>query len=421
MAEKPHLNLVTIGHIDHGKSTLVGRMLFDSGAIREDQLRKLKEIAKEKGKETFEFAFVMDIAKEERERGVTIDIMHRRFDTKKYYFTIIDCPGHRDFVKNMITGTSEADGAVLVVSAKEGVQEQTKEHAYLAKVLGVPQMIVAINKMDTVNYDEKRFKEVKQEVEKLLSGIGYKVGDMQFVPVSAYNGDNVVKKSDKMPWYNGPTIMDALDMFNVPERPIDKPMRLPVQDVYSITGVGTVPVGRVETGTLKKGDKVVFMPSNVTGEVKSIEMHHEEYQEAKPGDNIGFNVRGVNKDQIKRGDVVSKPETAPKPVKEFTAQIIVLNHPSVISKGYTPVFHLHTAQIPCRIVEIVEKKDPKTGQTVEKNPDFIKTGDAAVVKIKPLKPVVVEKYTDYPALGRFAIRDMGTTVAAGIVLDVEKA
>jgi len=417
MAEKPHLNLVTIGHIDHGKSTLVGRMLFDSGAIREDQLRKLKEIAKEKGKETFEFAFVMDIAKEERERGVTIDIMHRRFDTKKYYFTIIDCPGHRDFVKNMITGTSEADGAVLVVSAKEGVQEQTKEHAYLAKVLGVPQMIVAINKMDTVNYDEKRFKEVKQEVEKLLSGIGYKVGDMQFVPVSAYNGDNVVKKSDKMPWYNGPTIMDALDMFNVPERPIDKPLRLPVQDVYSITGVGTVPVGRVETGVLKKGDKVVFMPSNVTGEVKSIEMHHEEYQEAKPGDNIGFNVRGVNKDQIKRGDVVSKPETAPKPVKEFTAQIIVLNHPSVISKGYTPVFHCHTAQVACAITEIVKKLDPKTGAVVQENPDFIKTGDAAIIKVKPTKPFVIEKQSDFPQLARFAIRDMGQTVAAGVCID----
>ena len=417
MAEKPHLNLVTIGHIDHGKSTLVGRMLFDSGAIREDQLRKLKEIAKEKGKETFEFAFVMDIAKEERERGVTIDIMHRRFDTKKYYFTIIDCPGHRDFVKNMITGTSEADGAVLVVSAKEGVQEQTKEHAYLAKVLGVPQMIVAINKMDTVNYDEKRFKEVKQEVEKLLSGIGYKVGDMQFVPVSAYNGDNVVKKSDKMPWYNGPTIMDALDTFNVPERPIDKPLGLPVQDVYSITGVGTVPVGRVETGVLKKGDKVVFMPSNVTGEVKSIEMHHEEYQEAKPGDNIGFNVRGVNKDQIKRGDVVSKPETAPKPVKEFTAQIIVLNHPSVISKGYTPVFHCHTAQVACAITEIVKKLDPKTGAVVQENPDFIKTGDAAIIKVKPTKPFVIEKQSDFPQLARFAIRDMGQTVAAGVCID----
>jgi len=417
MAEKPHLNLVTIGHVDHGKSTLVGRLLYDSGAIRDEQLRKLKDEAKEKGKETFEFAFVMDRLKEERERGLTIDIMHQRFDTKKYYFTIIDCPGHRDFVKNMITGTSEADGAILVVSAKEGVQEQTKEHIYLSKVLGVPQLVVAVNKMDAVNYDEKKYKEVKDDASKILKGIGYKPEEILFVPISGYLGENVVKKSDKMPWYKGNTIVEALDMFKEPERPIDKPLRIPVQDVYSITGVGTVPVGRVETGIMKKGDKIVFMPSNVTAEVRSIEMHHEEIPEAKPGDNIGFNVRGINKDQIKRGDVVAKPESAPKPVKEFTAQIIVLNHPSVISKGYTPVFHFHTAQIACTFTEIVKKIDPKTGQTVQEHPDYIKTGDAAIVKLKPAKLIVIEKQSDIPQLARFAIRDMGQTVAAGICID----
>ncbi|MEM7827019.1 MAG: translation elongation factor EF-1 subunit alpha [Candidatus Aenigmatarchaeota archaeon] len=418
MAEKKaHLNLVTIGHVDHGKSTLVGRLLYDSGAIRDDVLRKLQEIAKEMKKETFEFAFIMDRLKEERERGLTIDIMHQRFDTPKYYFTIIDCPGHRDFVKNMITGTSEADGAILVVSAKEGVQEQTKEHVYLTKVLGVNQMVVAINKMDAVNYKEDAFKKVKEDVEKLLKGVGYKTDKMLFVPTSAYKGDNVVKKSEHMAWYKGPTIIEALDTFEIPERPVDKPLRIPVQDVYSITGVGTVPVGRVETGVLKKGDRVVFMPSNVTGEVKSIEMHHEEIPEAKPGDNIGFNVRGVNKDQIKRGDVVSKPETAPKPVKEFTAQIIVLNHPSVISKGYTPVFHCHTAQVACVITEILKKIDPKTGETKQEKPDYIKTGDAAIIKVKPTKPLVIEKQSEFPQLARFAIRDMGQTVAAGVCID----
>ncbi len=416
-SNKPHLNLVTIGHVDHGKSTLVGRLLFDSGAIREDQLRKLKEEAKEKGKETFEFAFVMDRLKEERERGLTIDIMHQKFETGKYYFTIIDAPGHRDFIKNMITGTSEADGAILVVSAKEGPQEQTKEHIFLAKILGVDQLIVAINKMDTVNYDEKRFNEVKEEVVKLLKAVGYNVDEIVFIPISAYNGDNVVKKSDKTPWYKGPTVVEALDQFKEPERPIDKPLRIPIQDVYSISGVGTVPVGRVETGVLKKGDKVVFVPSGVTGEVKSIEMHHEEIPEAKPGDNIGFNVRGVAKDQIKRGDVAAHPDSAPKPVKEFTAQIVVLNHPTVISKGYTPVVHAHTAQVACQFVEILKKLDPKTGQVLQENPDFIKTGDAAIVKLKPLKPFVIEKQKDIPQLARFAIRDMGMTVAAGVCID----
>jgi elongation factor 1-alpha len=418
MAEKkPHLNLVTIGHVDHGKSTLVGRLLYDTGAVRDEQMRKLKEIAKELKKETFEFAFVMDKLKEERERGVTIDIMHQRFDTQKYYFTIIDAPGHRDFVKNMITGTSQADGAILVCSAKEGVQEQTKEHAYLAKVLGVGQMIVAINKMDAVGFEEKKYNETKEAMIKLLTGIGYKVADIPFIPTSGYQGDNVAKKSEHMAWYKGPTIVEALDLFKVPEQPRDKPLRLPIQDVYTITGVGTVPVGRIETGVLKVNDAIVFVPSGAQGEVKTIEMHHEQVEEAGPGDNIGFNVRGIGKGDIKRGDVACHGQNQAKPVKEFTAQIIVLNHPSVISKGYTPVFHIHTAQIAATITEIVKKLDPKTGQVAQENPDFIKTGDAAIIKVKPTKPIVIEKHSEIPQLARFAIRDMGQTVAAGICID----
>jgi elongation factor 1-alpha len=422
MAEKkPHMNLVTIGHVDHGKSTLVGRLLFDTGSVRDEEMRKLKELAKELKKETFEFAFVMDNLKEERERGVTIDIMHKRFDTNKYYFTIIDCPGHRDFVKNMITGTSQADAAILVVSGKDGVQEQTKEHAYLAKVLGVQQLIVAINKMDAVNYEEGKYAEVKDQVSKLLKGIGFKTDTLNFVPVSAYVGDNVAKKSTNMGWYKGPTIIEALDHLTTPQRPVDKPLRLPIQDVYTITGVGTVPVGRIETGMLKVNDKLVFMPSGAVGDVKSIEMHHEQHQEARPGDNIGFNVRGIGKKDVKRGDVACHQDKPAKPVSEFTAQIIVLNHPSVITKGYTPVFHVHTAQVACTITEIVKKIDPKTGAAVSENPDMLKTGDAAIIKVKPTKPLIIEKQADFPEMARFAIRDMGQTVAAGMCIDVVKA
>ncbi len=415
--KKPHINLVTIGHVDHGKSTLVGRLLYDTGAVRDEQMRKLKELAKELKKETFEFAFIMDRLKEERERGVTIDIMHQRFDTKKFYFTIIDAPGHRDFVKNMITGTSQADGCILVVSAKDGIQEQTKEHAYLARVLGVKQVIIAVNKMDTVNYDEKKFLETKESVIKLLKGVGYKTEEIPFIPTSGYLGDNIAKKSENMPWYKGPFLVEALDNFSAPEQPIDKPLRIPVQDVYSITGVGTVPVGRVETGILKMNDKVVFVPSGATGEVKQIEMHHEQVEEARPGDNIGFNVRGIDKKAIKRGDMVCHPNNPAKVVKEFTAQIIVLNHPSVIAKGYTPVFHVHTAQIACTVTEIIKKIDPKTGAVAQEKPDFIKTGDAAVIRVVPTKPIVIEKQSEIPQLARFAIRDMGQTVAAGICLE----
>ncbi|MBI3413520.1 MAG: translation elongation factor EF-1 subunit alpha [Candidatus Aenigmarchaeota archaeon] len=418
---KPHINIMTSGHVDHGKSTLIGRLLFDTGAIREDEMRKLKETATELKKETFEFAFAMDTSKEERERGVTIDLMHKPFETQKNYFTIIDAPGHRDFVKNMITGASQADAAILLCSAKEGIQDQTREHAYLLKVLGIKQMTVAVNKMDAVNYDEAKFNAIKSEVTKLLQGIGYKIDAIPMIPLSAYLGDNVVKKSDKMPWYKGPTLLESLDSIQLPPKPSGKPLRLPVQDVYDIKGIGVVPVGRVETGILKPGDQVVFMPSGAKAEVKSVEMHHKQLVQAEPGDNVGFNVRGISRDQIKRGDVVGKPDNPPTVAKEFTAQIIVLNHPTVITKGYTPVFHCHTSQMAGEIFEIVKKLDPKTGATLAENPDLLKTGDAAIVKVRPSKPLAIEKQSDFPQLARFAIRDMGQTVAAGVVIDLVKA
>ncbi len=422
MAEKPHINLITSGHVDHGKSTLIGRLLYDSGSIPEQELRKLKEKAKELKKETFEFAFVMDSLKEERERGLTIDLMYRPIITDKLYITIIDCPGHRDFIKNMITGASQADAAILVVSAKDGIQEQTKEHMYLAKVLGIKQIVVAVNKMDAVNYDESKYNEVRETVGKLLTSLGYKADDVPFVPVSAYVGDNVVKKSDKLGWYKGNTLLGTLDdKLVAPEKPVDKPLRLPVQDVYTITGVGTVPVGRVETGVLKPGEKIVFMPSGAQGEVKSIEMHHKQLEKAEPGDNVGFNVRGVAKNEIKRGDVVGHANNPPQVVKAFTGQIIVLQHPTVLTKGYTPVFHTHTTHAACKITEIVKKINPQTGATIEENPDMLKSGDAAVIKVEPTQPLSVEKQADFPQLAKFAIRDMGKTVAAGIIIDTVPA
>ncbi|MBD6955330.1 MAG: translation elongation factor EF-1 subunit alpha [Thermoplasmata archaeon] len=420
MVNKPHLNVVFIGHVDHGKSTTVGRLLLDTGAIDPRIIEQYRKEAAEKGKATFEFAWVMDRLKEERERGVTIDVAHKEFQSNKYYITIIDAPGHRDFVKNMITGTSQADAAILVVSAKEGVQEQTREHIFLARALGVPQMVVAVNKMDatTPPYSQEAFNSVKAEVEKLLKNVGYK--DVIFVPISGYVGDNVVKPSPNLSWYKGPTLVEALDMLKLPEKPIDKPLRIPVQDVYSITGIGTVPVGRVETGVLNVNDTVIFMPANKTGEVKSIEMHHQPLQRAEPGDNIGFNVRGISKNDIKRGDVCGKVDNPPTVAQEFTAQIVVLNHPSVISPGYTPVFHVHTAQVACTISEIVKTLDPRTNATKQEKPDFIKTGDVAIVKVTPTRPMVIEKSSEIPQLGRFAIRDMGITVAAGLCIDVVK-
>ncbi|PIN85215.1 MAG: translation elongation factor EF-1 subunit alpha [Candidatus Diapherotrites archaeon CG11_big_fil_rev_8_21_14_0_20_37_9] len=418
MAEKPHINLVFIGHVDHGKSTTVGRLLYDTGALSEQEYRKLQQEAEAKGKGTFAFAYAMDNLKEERERGVTIDVAYKKFTGQKNSFTIIDAPGHRDFVKNMITGTSQADAAVLVVACKEGPQPQTKEHAFLSQVMGIKSLIVAVNKMDEVGYDEAKFKEVHDIMKKMLSGIGYKEGQYQFIPISAWEGENIAKAAGKMAWYKGPTLVGALDDLKAPALPTDKPLRLPIQDVYNIKGVGTVPVGRVETGIIKPGDKIIVMPSGKTGEVKTVEAHHEQLTEAKPGDNVGFNVRGLERKDIARGDVVGHVNNPPTVAEDFTAQIVVLNHPTAIPVGYTPVFHLHTAQLSCSFIEIQKKLDPKTGQTVEENPKFLKTGDAAIVKIKPLKPVCLEEYKQFPQLGRFAIRDMGQTVAAGIVLKV---
>ncbi|MBI4159467.1 translation elongation factor EF-1 subunit alpha [Candidatus Woesearchaeota archaeon] len=422
--EKPHLNLVFIGHVDHGKSTTVGRLLFDSGAVSEQALRKLREKAEELGKKGFEFAFVMDNLKEERERGVTIDLSHKKFVTDKYEFTIIDAPGHKDFIKNMITGASQADAAVLVVAATDGVMEQTKEHIWLSRTLGVGQMIVAVNKMDAVKYEQARFNKVKEDVSVVLKTAGFKVDQVAFIPIASFPGDNVVKKSSNLGWYAGPTLKDQLDLLKLPEKPTNLPLRLPIQDVYNITGIGVVPVGRVETGIMKVGDKVIVTPARegkgVTGEVKTIEMHHEQVTQAEPGDNVGFNVRGIGKKDIARGDVLGHVDNPPTVVSDFTAQIVVLNHPTVITSGYTPVFHVHTAQVACQFIELVKKINPATGETIQEKPDMLKNGDAAIVKIKPTKPMVIETQKDIPHMARFAIRDAGSTVAAGMCIGLTK-
>jgi len=429
LSEKPHLNLVVIGHVDHGKSTCVGHLLLVTGNISERAIAEHEAEAAKYGMrlEEVKFAWVLDKFKEERERGMTIDLSFRKFETAKYFFTIIDAPGHRDFVKNMITGTSQADAALLIVSGKKGDFEagigpggQTREHVFLAWTLGVRQLVVGITKMDdpTVKWSQARFDEVKNGIADLLKMVGYDVSKISFVPISGWTGDNLLEPSKNMPWYKGTTLLGAFDTFTVPPKPVNKPLMLPVQDVYSITGVGTVPVGRVETGVMKVGDAIVFMPSNAKGEVKSIETHHVQIPQAGPGDNIGFNVKGVAKTDLHRGDVAGHPNRPPTVAKEFLGRLIVLYHPTAIAQGYTPVLHAHTVTEATKFVELVNKIDARTGQVVEDKPAYLKAGDGAVVRLQPLHPIVLERYSDIPELGRFAIRDMGTTVAAGIVTEI---
>jgi len=426
---KDHLNLVIIGHIDHGKSTMMGAMLIETGAVTDREARELEKLAKEYDRDSWSYAFVFDRLKEERQRGITIDLAFRKFETKSKYFTIIDAPGHADFVKNMITGASQADAAILVVSGKKGEMEvgiaangQTREHAYLAQTLGVKQIVVAVNKADVYNYSEARFNECKEAVGDLLSSIGFKLKEVPFVPTSGMQMENLSNKSDKMPWYDGPTLIDAIDQFILPEKPTGKPLRLPIQDSYSIKGTGVVPVGRVETGILKKGDKIVIMPTGFKGEIRSIEMHHEEIPQAIPGDNVGFSIRGITMADASRGDCLGHPSDPPTvitPNGKWTGQIIVIWHPTAIAQGYTPVIHAHTAQVAAKFQSLLKKLDQKTGAVIEDSPKFLKKNEAAVVELAPIKKMCLEKYEVIPEMGRFAVRDMGRTVAVGIVKEID--
>ena len=425
-SKKPHLNMIVTGHIDNGKSTSMGHMLMQLGLIDERTIAAHAAESEKTGKgDTFKYAWVMDNIKDERERGITIDLAFQKFETPKYFFTLIDAPGHRDFIKNMITGASEADCAILVLSAKEGETDtaiapggQAREHAFLLRTLGVGQLIVAINKMDDSNYSEQAFKAAKEKAEKLIKSVGYKLENVPIIPVSGWKGDNLVKKSENMKWWTGKTLLETFDEFTLPVKPIGKPLRIPIQDVYTITGVGTVPVGRVETGVVKAGMKIIVMPAGVLGEIKTIETHHTQMESAEAGDNIGFNLRGVDKKDIKRGDVIGTPDSPPNVAKEFRAQIIVIHHPTALAPGYTPVMHAHTAQVAATIVAFEAKINPQTGAAEEKDPKFLKAGDSAIVRIRPVRPIAIETFQDFPELGRFALRDMGATIAAGVVKEI---
>jgi elongation factor 1-alpha len=422
--EKPNMNVVFVGHVDAGKSTIVGQLLFQSGAVSEQEMKKLREEAEKHGKAGFEFAYIMDKIRESRERGVTIDLAYRKIMTNKWQITIIDAPGHRDFVKNMITGASQADAAFLVIAAPAGVQPQTTEHLWLLRTMGVKNVCVAVNKMDAVNYDEKKFNDVKEQVGKLLQGVGINPETTTFIACSGLKGDNITKKSDKLSWYKGPTILEQFDLFPQPESPVNLPMRMPVQDVYEITGIGTVPVGKIETGIMKQGMKVKVLPGRtgkgVEGEVKTIEMHHESMPEAVAGDNVGINIRGVGKKDIARGDVICDAAKPLPVVEEFIATITVINHPTVLAKGYTPVFHVHTAQVPCQFTELIAQIDPRTGETIKENPDFLKNGDTARVRISPQGNLCLETQKENQFMSRFAVRDAGATVAAGMCTEITK-
>ena len=430
---KPHLGIVIVGHVDSGKSTTTGHLLFKLGGLSSRVLAKLKEEAHNLGKDSFEYAFFMDKQKEERARGITISCTTKEFFTDNYHYSIIDAPGHKDFIKNMITGASQADVALLMVPATKGsfetsiqrgnhkegrVQGQTRQHAKLCFLLGIEQVIVGVNKMDGCDYSEDRYNEIKTEVTKMLKGMGYKVRKIPFIPMSGLKGENLDKVSEHMPWYKGfevpikkgvkvkgHTLIDALTkMVQVPKRPVDKPLRIPVSGIYKIPGIGQVITGRVEQGTIRPNELVRFMPRNVPGKVFTIEMHHRSVQSAMPGDNIGMNIKGLDKDNMpKTGDIIvyEKEVVEEKkigPVKDFQAVVYVQDHPGELraankdgKSGFTPSVHVRTARAACRMVKIHWKKGKSTGGSKVDDPLFIKAGEQALVTFEP-KPATLTPY-----------------------------
>lgn len=454
---KEHLGLVIVGHVDAGKSTTTGHLLFKLGGISPRELEKLQAEADAQGKGSFAYAYFMDKQKDERERGVTISCTTKEFFTDKYHYTIIDAPGHRDFIKNMITGASQADVALLMVPANRGgfevsiqkgdhkkgvIQGQTRQHARLCKLIGVEQIIVGINKMDdkSVNYSQDRYNEIKEEVINMLKSAGYKPKKVPFIPMSGFQGENLIEKSTKMPWYKGfkvPvakgvfvegfTLLDALnDVAKPPPRNRTSPFRLPVSGSFKIKGVGDIITGRVEQGVCKPGDAVKFVPSGSSGKIFSIEMHHKQYPEAGPGDNVGLNVKNIPKEQAPQtGDVMVLADEEITPVKTFTAVVAVQEHPGQLkcavngSGGFSPSVHIRTGKAPCRMLKINWRQGAKsTKGTKVEGPMYIERGDTAEVVFEPRMPFFVETFTDCEGLGRIAVMDSNSLVMLGKITQV---
>jgi len=456
---KTHLSIVVCGHVDAGKSTTTGRLIFELGGIPEREMEKLKAEAKVLGKESFAFAFYMDKSKEERARGVTIACTTKEFYTTSYHYTIVDAPGHRDFIKNMISGASQADVALLMVPSdgnftaaiargnhKAGeVQGQTRQHARLINLLGVKQLIVGINKMDcdTAKYSQERYNEIKDEMASMLVKVGWKKEFVKncvpFMPISGWVGDNLLTKSDKMAWWKGAdvksqkkpvhvdTLLDALEkMVKPPKRPMKKPLRMPVSGVYKIKGVGDVITGRLEQGKVEPGNECIFLPTHTsskpcTGKIFSVEMHHKNVDFAAPGDNVGLNVKGLVKENMPRvGDVmIMKSDESLKACQNFTAQVQILDHPGELKVGYSPICFVRTGRSACRMAKINWKIGKETGGQKAEDPVSVKANEMAEIVFEPQQPFVAEGFKQCEGLGRLAIMEGASVVMLGKAIAVE--
>lgn len=431
MTEKEMINLIMLGRTNYGKSTLCGRLCVDLGYVPKEDFLRMRKHAEVLDKKGMEYAFVMDESLEERQKGITIQLGFVGLEIKNKRINLMDPPGHIEFINNLISGVAGADAGVLIIDAEEferiGLDPQIEEHLRISYIFGIEQMIILVNKMDLLNYSEEKFMKIKEKVIKILNEAGYKnASKFDYIPISAFNGDNVIEKSSKMPWYKGDTFVKRVESFQEPKRFVSGKLRIPILRVFSMPETGTVIAGRIENGNIKVGEKISISPCfsdiEMTAKIASIEWQHRKVDYAKHGMDVGLAFKEQSqtftKRQIKKGYIVTDIKNKMNPIKEFRAKMLVLNHPTKINEGYMPVLYCHQARIPCRIKKIESKIDFEKEREIEKNPKEIKRNEKAIVIIEPLKPLVAEIEKDIPKLGRFVLRDANKTVAAGEILEI---
>ncbi|XP_034555124.1 HBS1-like protein isoform X1 [Notolabrus celidotus] len=427
---KPLLNLVVIGHVDAGKSTLMGHLLYRLGNVNKRTMHKYEQESKKAGKASFAYAWVLDETGEERDRGVTMDVGMTKFETNSKVVTLMDAPGHKDFIPNMITGAAQADVAVLVVDASRGEFEagfeaggQTREHALLVRSLGVTQLAVAVNKMDQVNWQQERFQEIITKLGHFLKQAGFKDSDVFYVPTSGLSGENLTTRSsvsELTSWFSGPSLLEQIDAFKAPQRSVDKPFRLCVSDVFKDQGSGFCVTGKIEAGYIQTGDRILAMPPNETCTVKVITLHDEPLDWAAAGDHVSLTVTGMDIIKINVGCVFCNPKEPIRACTRFKARVLLFNIEVPITKGFPVLLHYQTVSEPATIRKLVSVLHKSSGEVLKKKPKCLSKGMNAIVEIQTQRPVSLELYKDYKELGRFMLRYVGSTIAAGVVTEIKE-
>ncbi|KAL1770255.1 HBS1 isoform X1 [Sigmodon hispidus] len=427
---KQLLNLVVIGHVDAGKSTLMGHMLYLLGNVNKRTMHKYEQESKKAGKASFAYAWVLDETGEERERGVTMDVGMTKFETATKVITLMDAPGHKDFIPNMITGAAQADVAVLVVDASRGEFEagfetggQTREHGLLVRSLGVTQLAVAVNKMDQVNWQQERFQEITGKLGHFLKQAGFKESDVAFIPTSGLSGENLITRSQSSEltkWYKGPCLLEQIDSFKPPQRSIDKPFRLCVSDVFKDQGSGFCVTGKIEAGYIQTGDRLLAMPPNETCTAKGITLHDEPVDWAAAGDHVSLTLVGMDIIKINVGCIFCGPKEPIKACTRFRARILIFNIEVPITKGFPVLLHYQTVTEPAVIKRLISVLNKSTGEVTKKKPKLLTKGQNALVELQTQRPVALELYKDFKELGRFMLRYGGSTIAAGVVTEIKE-